>query len=281
MPARYHGKKTNMKRLFVKIADSEHKRAQGLMFIKHMANNNGMLFKFPYAHYLRFWMKNTYIPLDIAFLNDNGEIFQISSMKALSTNAISSSKICRFALEVNDGWFKRNRVGIGSIVAGEGITHRKGSQIKIAQISNNVDGSPTTILDDTYDSDNGQKQPDMNNIYTLPWQENEGDMPEEEGADQENLESEHFQDIRAKIKYANDHNKQMEIVYWTLKGNVLPPRKLAPIPDEGYTIKPGPNGNLLVAFDISPSISGNGWIIPGMQIKNFLMDNIISLEIVD
>lgn len=94
------------------------------MHRKKLSDNHGMLFKFPYSNYQSFWMKNTYIPLDIAFLDDNGKILQIENMTPLNTRAISSYTPCKYALEVNKGWFKSNNISIGSIVGGVGINKK-------------------------------------------------------------------------------------------------------------------------------------------------------------
>lgn len=111
-----------MKRLFIELADSPQKRSYGLMGRKYLAPNSGMLFKFPYQDNLNFWMANTYIPLDIAFFNDDGKVLQIESMVPLSTRAIVSHKPCRYALEVNGGWFKDNGIKVGSHIGGVGIS---------------------------------------------------------------------------------------------------------------------------------------------------------------
>jgi uncharacterized membrane protein (UPF0127 family) len=94
-----------MKKLKIELADTPSKRELGLMGRKKLAQNNGMLFKFPESNVLSFWMKNTYIPLDIAFLDDNGRIVQIESMNPLSTRTTSAKQPCRYALEVNKDWF--------------------------------------------------------------------------------------------------------------------------------------------------------------------------------
>lgn len=97
---------------------------------KSMAKNQGMLFVFPYSYNLAFWMKDTYLPLDIAFADEHGRIVQISEMIPLSTRSIRASVPCKYALEVNKGWFKDNNIYEGSIITGEGI-HSK--EKKIAQ----------------------------------------------------------------------------------------------------------------------------------------------------
>ena len=105
-----------MKRLFIKIADTPSKREMGLMFCKSMDKNNGMMFKFPYAHHLRFWMKNTYIPLDIAFVKENGEIEQIAKISPMSRKIICSDSNCLMAIEANDGFFDKNMIKSGDII---------------------------------------------------------------------------------------------------------------------------------------------------------------------
>ena len=67
-------------------------------------------------------MANTYIPLDIAFLDDDGKILQIESMVPLSTRPHTSKRPCRYALEVNKGWFKENGINVGGIIGGAGMS---------------------------------------------------------------------------------------------------------------------------------------------------------------
>ena len=110
-----------MKKLFVELADTSLKRELGLMHRKKMSPSQGMLFKFQSSHHLSFWMKNTYLPLDIAFIDDDGIILQISEMIPLSTRPVMSSTRCRYALEVNRGWFRKNKIEEGSQIAGLGM----------------------------------------------------------------------------------------------------------------------------------------------------------------
>jgi len=136
MVMEFLGKRTNMKSLFVEVADTDPKRSYGLMDRRQLPENQGMVFRFPTARRLTFWMKNTYIPLDIAFIDDYGRITQIEEMFPLSTRAIVSQKRCRYALEVNRGWFLDNDIGVGDVIAGEGITQKRGK--RLAQVV--VDG---------------------------------------------------------------------------------------------------------------------------------------------
>ena len=68
-------------KLRVEVADTSEKRQIGLMYRDSLVDDHGMLFKFPSANHLSFWMQNTYIPLDIAFINDDGRILQIDSRR--------------------------------------------------------------------------------------------------------------------------------------------------------------------------------------------------------
>jgi hypothetical protein len=101
--------------LHAEIADSDQKRAKGLMFRKELEANSGMLFVFPREQRMHFWMKNTYIPLSIAFIDRHGVIREIQHMKPLDESIIYSSKSKGlYALEVNQNWFRRNFIRVGS-----------------------------------------------------------------------------------------------------------------------------------------------------------------------
>jgi uncharacterized membrane protein (UPF0127 family) len=99
------------------IVDTPEGHAQGLMGRKKLGDNSGMLFVFPRSKRLSFWMANTYIPLDIAFVGADGRIRQIEKMSPLCTKSIPSRDECRYALEVNEGWFSKNGIEVGAQVA--------------------------------------------------------------------------------------------------------------------------------------------------------------------
>jgi len=89
----------------------------GLMERKSLCENCGMLFVYAAPEQLSFWMKNTYIPLSIAFLDDDGKILQIEDMQPkVELRTLSNTKV-RYALEVNQGWFQRNGIGVGDAFA--------------------------------------------------------------------------------------------------------------------------------------------------------------------
>jgi len=85
-----------------------------------MPAHRGMLFVFPDAGVQCFWMKNTLIPLSIAFLDDDGRIVQIADMQPQSLDNHCSSKPVRFALEMNAGWFKSRGLAAGAKINGIG-----------------------------------------------------------------------------------------------------------------------------------------------------------------
>jgi uncharacterized membrane protein (UPF0127 family) len=118
-------------RINVELADTPPEREKGLMFRKSMKENNGMLFVFPEEKPLSFWMKNTYIPLDIAYIDKNAVINEIYTMKALDVSVIYNSiKPAMYALEMNSGWFNRHNIKPGSKIELNGCIGKQNSIIK-------------------------------------------------------------------------------------------------------------------------------------------------------
>ncbi len=107
--------------LWVEIAATEESQVLGLMFRDTLPENHGMLFVYPEPRRLRFWMKNTLLPLDIAFADENGVIVDIQQMEPLSLEEHVSPVPVRYALEVNRGWFRRHGVQVGDTLKGPAI----------------------------------------------------------------------------------------------------------------------------------------------------------------
>lgn len=98
-------------RLRAEIADTEQLRMTGLMHRRALGANDGMLFVFESEQNLRFWMKNTSIPLSIAYIDCYGSIIEILDMKPFDTTVTyPSSRKARYALEMNRGWFGTNKI---------------------------------------------------------------------------------------------------------------------------------------------------------------------------
>ena len=104
----------------VEIADDQESRQQGLMNRDHIPNGSGMLFIFPEKQTLGFWMKNTRVPLSIAFISSENKILNIEEMYPYDMTTIKSSEPALCALEVPSGWFKRNGIFPGDVVNGIG-----------------------------------------------------------------------------------------------------------------------------------------------------------------
>jgi uncharacterized membrane protein (UPF0127 family) len=95
------------------IAKTDQERSRGLMFRKSLADGEGMLFVFERDEVLSFWMKNTLIPLSIAYITSDGRIVEIRNMEPGNLDPVNSSRSVRYALEVPQGWFSRVNLGIG------------------------------------------------------------------------------------------------------------------------------------------------------------------------
>ncbi|MDR1429880.1 MAG: DUF192 domain-containing protein [Spirochaetaceae bacterium] len=99
--------------LNVELAVSEAQRERGLMYREELADGRGMLFIFEQDQAMNFWMKNTFVPLSIAFIAQSGRITEITHMQAQSTRNVYSREEVRYALEVPQGWFSRAGIGVG------------------------------------------------------------------------------------------------------------------------------------------------------------------------
>jgi uncharacterized membrane protein (UPF0127 family) len=98
------------------VAHTQEERNKGLMFRKKLPDGEGMFFIFEADHILSFWMKNTYIPLSIAFITHDGRIIDIKDMYPHDINSVVSSRSARYALEAPQGWFSRAGVRAGATV---------------------------------------------------------------------------------------------------------------------------------------------------------------------
>tara|TARA_R110001583_G_scaffold12612_8_gene55871 strand:- start:6435 stop:6857 length:423 start_codon:yes stop_codon:yes gene_type:complete len=104
------------KSINVEVADNEDSRNIGMMFRRVLPPEKGMLFVFEDSAPRRFWMKNTYVPLSIAYINSRGIILNVEKMNPLSESGVWSKGPARYALEMNQGWFKENGISPGDLV---------------------------------------------------------------------------------------------------------------------------------------------------------------------
>src|SRR5271165_141499 len=101
------------------VADTPEASENGLMFRDSLPEDRGMLFIFDPPKKATFWMKNTKIPLSIAFIDSAGTILEVKSMYPMDESIIpSSSTEVAYALEVNQGWFDRHKISPGDKIDG-------------------------------------------------------------------------------------------------------------------------------------------------------------------
>ena len=100
--------------LKAEIAITAPEKAQGLMFRKSLGTDNGMIFVLANPQQASFWMKNTEIPLDIAFIDKTGTITEIKKLYPFNLNSVKSTRSdIHFCIETNAGWFSKNNIGVG------------------------------------------------------------------------------------------------------------------------------------------------------------------------
>jgi uncharacterized membrane protein (UPF0127 family) len=100
------------------VASTTATRSQGLMRRKSMALGAGMLFLFDESAGHCMWMKNTLIPLSVAFIDERGQIVNIADMQPLDEATHCASRPVRYALEMNQGWFKKRGISTGTLIQG-------------------------------------------------------------------------------------------------------------------------------------------------------------------
>ena len=101
----------------VELARTPEQRQTGMMHRTRLREDEGMLFAFAEADFLRFYMKNTHVPLSIAFIKADGVIDRIAGMRPEDLTTVESRVPCRYALEMPQGWFGRHGVVEGDTVA--------------------------------------------------------------------------------------------------------------------------------------------------------------------
>lgn len=100
------------------IGSTPDERSRGLMFRKSLGPNQGMAFLFEQTAIHCMWMKNTLVPLSVAFLGEDGRIINIADMQPQTEVSHCATKPARYALEMNKGWFATRGLKTGSPIAG-------------------------------------------------------------------------------------------------------------------------------------------------------------------
>jgi len=102
------------------IAATEAEREHGLMFRRDLPADRGMIFVFDEPHAAQFWMKNTPLPLSIAFLDQDKKVLNVDEMAPYDETHFHSSKgLAAYAIEANEGWFTKNGIKAGDVASFE------------------------------------------------------------------------------------------------------------------------------------------------------------------
>ena len=104
--------------LYVEVANTRPLRLKGLMHRNHLPENAGMIFIYKFPHKVSMWMKNTLIPLSVAFVDSSGTILNIEHMQPKDLTLHHSKGSAKYAIEVNQGWFRLHGISVNDRVSG-------------------------------------------------------------------------------------------------------------------------------------------------------------------
>jgi uncharacterized membrane protein (UPF0127 family) len=104
--------------ILAEVAADEHTQHLGLMYRSSLPPDQGMVFVHPLPGLLCMWMKNTLIPLSVAFLDEKGRVINIEDMAPQTEESHCSASAARFALEMNRGWFAKHKIKAGDRIEG-------------------------------------------------------------------------------------------------------------------------------------------------------------------
>jgi uncharacterized membrane protein (UPF0127 family) len=100
--------------VLAEVAATADERAEGLMYREEVPDGTGMLFVFPDSQIRSFWMANTYVALDIAYMDPSFRVVDIVAMEPLDTESVPSAAPAMYGLEVRQGWFAAQGIGVGA-----------------------------------------------------------------------------------------------------------------------------------------------------------------------
>lgn len=107
-----------MRQIHAELADTVPARMQGLMYRTALAPNSGMLFVYERPAMECMWMKNTLIPLSVAFFDESGRLINVEQMRAQTEDSHCAARPASYALEMERGWFARNGIRPGAVLLG-------------------------------------------------------------------------------------------------------------------------------------------------------------------
>lgn len=118
--------KINGHTIRTEVANTDASRRQGLMFRERLEENAGMIFVYPSQGRHAMWMKNTLVPLSVAFIDKQGRIINIEEMQPQTEDAHAAKAEAAYALEMNRGWFRKRGIKPGDRIVG--LDHLPASQ---------------------------------------------------------------------------------------------------------------------------------------------------------
>jgi uncharacterized protein len=107
-----------MRQIHAELADNVPARMEGLMYRTSLAPNSGMLFVYEQPAMECMWMKNTLIPLSVAFFDQSGRLLNIEQMQPQTEDSHCAERPASYSLEMEQGWFARNGIGPGAVLLG-------------------------------------------------------------------------------------------------------------------------------------------------------------------
>ena len=110
--------------VIAEVAHTPEAREQGLKYRKHLRGNHGMLFIYPQPDRYEMWMKDTSVPLSVAFLDEQGVIINVADMAPFSEEHHQAAAPAKYALEMPIGWFDKRGIKPGAKVEGLSQTPR-------------------------------------------------------------------------------------------------------------------------------------------------------------
>ena len=176
--------------LKIEVPQNPLKFKLGLMFRENLEQDSGMLFIFDEVGEKSFHMRNTTIPLDIAFINEQGIVESIEELKPLEIEPVSSGADVLYALEVNRGWFAENNVKVGDKIFEADLEMRK-RELRLKQLDQLKKWKPnTTAIQKAREKEEMKK-------------EIKQELQAQESVDIENSDGEKFADITDIVGPAN------------------------------------------------------------------------------
>ena len=227
-------KNKSIKKVFVEVSKTKDQLSRGLMFRKKLEDDSGMLFVFEKPQILSFWGMNTFMPLDIAFIDINGVIRSIDRIKEHNLTSVKSSCPCSYALEVSDGWFNSNGFSVGDFF--EPLLSKNDSHIML--IKNNHKKESQSLSDIKTPEINTNETKEENTVDALKEQTKPDQAkPDQVKTDQDKARSEpndnlakvknkdfvepKFSSIFEALKWSMQTLNVLRITYKTLNNNII------------------------------------------------------------